>query len=1173
MIKYTLHIILLLIVQSTAAQQTTNFFHSLKPVQGSIYSNTSCFTQDRLGYLWIGTQYGLVQYDGFTATTFLKNNSGNSLSDNFIYSLYADEGNNVYIGTGTGLCRYDIVTKRFHAYRSMQTAIQDIRAGEQGNLWIASARGLLFCKAGTDTLLAYTVKQNGQPVNTGAIRQLAWHSPFIYAASASSGVIRINTLTDEVRIFNQQQQLAGNEALGVCCDKEGNVWVVSDRIMIALQKIDHGERVSDSYFHYGNNNASFLSNNFIYLLCDNSGKLWLNSISNGITSFDPQTKSFTDNLSGKYRPGLSITQYHTRSFQDRSGIIWVGTSGFGVEYFQPSPEFFTNITYSKDNPNSLTDEWGRCALQVDDEQVWLATAGGNSIYNLQTGKCRNLKNTEKQKFFHSNSIRSLCMDTEKNIWIGTADGLNRYNAATKRFEFFDTANGIPQSFFWSIIQTSSGQVMASSPAGVFVYANGHFEDFFRTHHLDKYRKNIVYQMEDSRQRIWFITSNWGIMLYDPGKNSITELSNETTPGLLPGNRNNSINEDAQGNIWIGGFGGLIRYDPRTGESKRYDTAIGVADGWVASVLFDNSNRLWATTTSGLLMIDPATNFLKKFTAADGLPAGGFNGQRDIALKDGRFLLASHSGFTLFNPNDYSERTESFPFYISSFSAGEPGVMQFPSMEEKGSLSLEPDQNFFSMHFAAPVFDENEKIFFSYKLDGFDKDWITTQQRDVNYTNVPGGDYVFRYRAGTNPLSWAMKEKMLLIHIGTPFYKTWWFRILAVLLLAALIFLYYRSRLKAHRNLQEEKIKVAKLNAEKYKSRLEMEQVINYFTTSLVDKHQVDDALWDVARNLIGQLGFEDCMIYLWNEERTKMVQKAGYGPKGSLDEIKKQPFDVVEGQGVVGYVMKYKEPVIIPDTSVDPRYRPDEMTRLSEITVPIIYNDELIGIIDSEHQERNFFTEDHLQIMITIAAMLETKIHDINSQQSLQQAQKEKAEMEYETLKQHLNPHFLFNSLASVIGLIKTDPKLAVEFIRNLNGVYRYVLQNKDEQLVTLKAELDFVNRYFQLQKTRFGNGLEISISTTEEMMNKKIVPVTLQNLLENAIKHNSTDSDSPLHIDIFASNGFLHVRNNLQLKSFVETSNRQGLKSLKLLYSFLSDKAVETVCDEKYFTVIIPLL
>ncbi|MDB5280729.1 MAG: hypothetical protein JWR61_5684 [Ferruginibacter sp.] len=130
---------------------------------------------------------------------------------------------------------------------------------------------------------------------------------------------------------------------------------------------------------------------------------------------------------------------------------------------------------------------------------------------------------------------------------------------------------------------------------------------------------------------------------------------------------------------------------------------------------------------------------------------------------------------------------------------------------------------------------------------------------------------------------------------------------------------------------------------------------------------------DVAKRLIGRLGFVDCMMCLWNDDKTRMLQKAGFGPKGSIEEIRKQLFDVMPRQGVLGHVMQANEPLLISDTCKDELYRPDEMERLSEITVPVIYNDELIGIIDSEYPDKNFYTTRHLQILGTIARLMGNK--------------------------------------------------------------------------------------------------------------------------------------------------------------------------------------------------------
>ena len=160
----------------------------------------------------------------------------------------------------------------------------------------------------------------------------------------------------------------------------------------------------------------------------------------------------------------------------------------------------------------------------------------------------------------------------------------------------------------------------------------------------------------------------------------------------------------------------------------------------------------------------------------------------------------------------------------------------------------------------------------------------------------------------------------------------------------------------------------------------------------------------------------------------------------------------------------------------------------------------------------------------------------------------------YENLKQQLNPHFLFNSLTSLSGLIETDQQMAGNFLEQMSRIYRYILKNRDSELVSLKEELAFVQVYIKLQKTRFNEGLLVNIQTNEEEdYYKKIAPVTLQNLVENAIKHNVIDVETPLIIDITAENEYLIIKNNLQKKNMVETSNKQGLASLLSLYQYLT--------------------
>ncbi|NUQ22320.1 MAG: histidine kinase [Saprospiraceae bacterium] len=221
--------------------------------------------------------------------------------------------------------------------------------------------------------------------------------------------------------------------------------------------------------------------------------------------------------------------------------------------------------------------------------------------------------------------------------------------------------------------------------------------------------------------------------------------------------------------------------------------------------------------------------------------------------------------------------------------------------------------------------------------------------------------------------------------------------------------------------------------------------------------------------------------------------------------------------------------------------------------------------------------------LISAALLAAAFVYLLNRQRQKQQMaellgraqllEKEKALVQYESLKQQLNPHFLFNSLTSLGSLITIDPKGANTFLDSLSKTYRYILKSSERSVVSLSEELRFGESFVQLQKTRFGEGLQVHFRVDEENFHRKIVPVTLQNLIENAIKHNIIDEDEPLVIDITVADGYLVVRNNLQKKKFVETSNKRGLASLQSFYRYLSDNPVLVEEDERFFTIKIPLI
>jgi sensor histidine kinase YesM len=179
-----------------------------------------------------------------------------------------------------------------------------------------------------------------------------------------------------------------------------------------------------------------------------------------------------------------------------------------------------------------------------------------------------------------------------------------------------------------------------------------------------------------------------------------------------------------------------------------------------------------------------------------------------------------------------------------------------------------------------------------------------------------------------------------------------------------------------------------------------------------------------------------------------------------------------------------------------------------------------------------------------------------------------------EGLKQQVNPHFLFNSLNSLSSLIDEDPDRAEAFIDELSSVYRYLLQSNMAELTTLATELAFIRSYFHLQQTRYGSGLNLTINVDENCLDDQLPPLTLQLLVENAIKHNIVGADQPLHIEIRTDlTGRLVVSNNLQRKVSRVLSNGVGLANIITKYQLLTKSAVRVDEQSEKFVVTLPLI
>ena len=181
---------------------------------------------------------------------------------------------------------------------------------------------------------------------------------------------------------------------------------------------------------------------------------------------------------------------------------------------------------------------------------------------------------------------------------------------------------------------------------------------------------------------------------------------------------------------------------------------------------------------------------------------------------------------------------------------------------------------------------------------------------------------------------------------------------------------------------------------------------------------------------------------------------------------------------------------------------------------------------------------------------------------------------QFEVLQNQMSPHFLFNSLNTLTALIAENHDIAIEFTQKLSDVYRYILQHKDKELVALGEELDFVKDYMFLLQMRYPDNLHANIMVAEEYERLYIAPLTIQMLVENAIKHNVISRTHPLNIDIYVENGLsIVVKNNLMPKTSIKKSTKTGLENIRKRYEYLGQRKIDIITTAKNFMVAIPLI
>ncbi|WP_298791783.1 histidine kinase [uncultured Allomuricauda sp.] len=311
-------------------------------------------------------------------------------------------------------------------------------------------------------------------------------------------------------------------------------------------------------------------------------------------------------------------------------------------------------------------------------------------------------------------------------------------------------------------------------------------------------------------------------------------------------------------------------------------------------------------------------------------------------------------------------------------------------------------------------------------------------------------------------------------------------------------------------------------------------VLMYFSESLLGVDSEEEILWDLAKNCISRLGFVDCVVYQLDEDRGVMVQKAAYGPKNPKAFEIYEPIELPLGFGIVGHVAQSGNAELLHDTSKDERYKMDGEFRYSEVCVPIIIDGKVIGIIDCEHQEKNFFTKHHLCMLLAISSICAIKIKAVRGHKALVEKQEklfnlreEMMELRLKAINSQLNPHFVFNALNAIQHFITSEnKKAALDYLSGFSKLIRFYLKHIDRDKVKVSEEITMLKWYLKLQKLRYVEQLEyqVDLENEKEWADALVPPFIIQTLFENIIEYGAYNQYKNQKFGISFTGGDKHV-------------------------------------------------
>jgi len=749
------------------------FDTSNTPEMGS--NRIKTLLEDSKKNLWIATSGGLLCYSGGTFKNFT---TQDGLSDNFVLSLCEDHNGSLWIGTTAGLNRLE--NPRFTIYSPKQGLAMDyisaLAVDNENKLWIGTSGGGLHYLDLTKNIIS-RCKVNGWSKNIDIRTLYTDKKGQVWIGTAGKGmaVVKKGAFT----IYAQKDGLSGNDVRAIFQDSNGTLWIGTNGLGLNTYK--------NGRFTFTDSEPGFFSSPIRTIIEDREGNLWVGT-RDGVT----QLKDGKFIIYNK-RNGLPVDSVRT-VFQDQDGAIWIGTINGGLVRYKDK---HFNIFGTDEG---LISEHIWTITQAQDGSIWFGTYGGG-LHRLKNDRIIEIYTTRNG--LSSNIVRAIYIDRDANVWVGTNGGgvdLIKKKGNYRTILNYNTKNGLSDDFIYAI--------------------NG-----------------------DNEGRIWIGTYNGDIDCYEKGKFTIYSQKDG-----LPGHAIWSIYPDSEGSVWIGtDDGGLARFKDNT--FTRYTTNDGLYSNLAFQVLEDQTGKLWMNCNKGIYNIRKVD--LEKYAAGElsRIPFTSFGKAKGIkntecagpaqpagiCTRQGKLWFSTIRGALVMDQKKIKINKAIPPVVIEEIRADGKLIYSYPLPREK-EVVLTPGKKRLDFIYTGLSFTNSRQMKFKYKLERFDENWMKAGgQRQVSYTNIKPGHYIFQVKACNNDGIWNEQGTQFSFVLRPFFWQTWGFRII-ILVVFAILSYWLINFIKTHLRL------IAFWKKKKYVGSYEIDKLIGsggmgvvYKVHSLMDK--------------------------------------------------------------------------------------------------------------------------------------------------------------------------------------------------------------------------------------------------------------------------------------------------------------------------------------------------